>query len=212
MPVNCNVEAICNVEKETKRLPTLNIITDHYGITPSYTVYGEEARSHAYFHKFKLDLNINATSLAINHITILEKYKNSNKPLLIFESDAICLHDFDTIDTNINAVIQSMVENNIDFVFLGVGCFDTVDTSLFKQIDRNLFKKLQSRCTESYIISPTGIRRYLEYFYTKQNNHTAIDADYNLFFEEHTDIICCWLIPELFKQGSRCMYESLVPI
>jgi len=210
-PLKCNVEVICNVSKEQDRIDTLKNITNHYNVVPTYTIYGQDARNHTYFPKFKPSLNINASSLAINHITLFEKYKNTENPLLVFESDVLCLYNFDTIDNKIGETIKHMSENSIDFVFLGKGCFSHVDTNGRSQVADNLYTASTSRCTESYLISPNGIRKYLEYFYTAPV-HTAIDADFNLFYEANKDIQVCWLIPELFSQGSRSIYPSLVPI
>lgn len=216
MPVNCNVEIICNTEKETNRLAELHKIIEHYKVTPSYTVYGEETQSHKYFSKYRQKLNVSAISLAINHVSILEKYKDSDKPLLIFESDALCLHDFDTTDSELNNVMDLMKKHSIDYVFLGLGCFDDPSGELrlpsTVHITEGLYKTGHSRCTEAYLVSPNGIRRYLDYFYRIEKNHTAMDAEYNIFFDTNPDVIACWLIPELFKQGSRSIYGSLVPV
>jgi hypothetical protein len=212
MSVNCHVEIICNTEKEPDRIPTIELITNHYNITPYFTVYGEDTRSHKYFPKYRQQLNTSAISLAINHITLLEKYKDSDKTLLIFESDVLCLLDFDIIDNKLNSIIESMNTHSIDFVFLGIGCFDSIDKNNYTLIENDIYKTGTSRCTEAYLIRPNGMRKYLDYFYNVINNHTAIDADYNLFFKGHPEIISCWLIPELFKQGSRSIYKSLVPV
>jgi len=207
----CHIEAICNTTIETDRLVTLKRITDHYGIVPTCATYGESARAHPYFNRFHYRCRLNARSLAINHITILEKYRNSTKPLLIFESDVLAIQDLDTTDRTLKQVLKDMTAQSIDFVFLGKGCFPSVDTSQRRHIVNDLYHSATSRCTESYLISPKGIRAYLDYFYTTLG-HIEIDADYNVFFNARQDIKCCWAIPELFKQGSlEGMYTSLVP-
>ena len=205
----CIVEVICNTDKETDRLKTLNIITDHYAVSPGCIVYGEEAKGHPYYSKFIFKLN--QTSLAINHIMLMEKYKDSDMPLLIFESDVLCLHDLTIIDSKLKQVIADMKTHAIDFVFLGKGCFPSVDSKNYKHIVNDLYKSSISRCTESYIISPRGMKAYLDFF-NSTNNHTAIDADYNILFNTRPDILCCWSLPELFKQGSLTgLYSSLIP-
>ena len=204
------MEAICNTSIETNRLATLEHITNHYEIQPGYTIYGDETPSHPYYPKFNCLLN--ARSLAINHITLLEKHKNSHKPLLIFESDVLCIHSLNHTDDKLRQIIHDMIEHTIDFVFLGKGCFPTVKTEDRVHIVNDLYKAASSRCTESYLISPRGIQAYLEFFNTT-DNHTAIDADYNIFYRAYPHISCAWTIPELFKQGSlEGIYPSLVPL
>ena len=210
-PLNCQVELICNVPKELNRYDTVRKIADHYNIVPTYTIYGDDTRNHPYFDKFESTLNIHATSLAINHISLLEKYKDTQVPLLMFESDVLCCSDFSSIDAKLKETIQIMYEKHIDFVFLGKGCFDHIDKNNYTHVQNDLYVSHTSRCTESYLISPNGIRQYLDYFYNN-TNHTAIDADYNLFFKTVPSCKLCWQIPELFYQGSRHMYTSLVPI
>jgi hypothetical protein len=210
IPALINMEAICNTSVETNRLKTLSLITDHYKIQPGCTTYGADAQSHPYYSKFNCLLN--ARSLAINHIVLLEKHKNSNKPLLIFESDVLCIDPLNHIDAKLQQIINDMAEKKIDFIFLGKGCFSSVNTSDRMHIVNDLYKSNTSRCTEAYLISPTGIQAYLDYF-NSTDNHTAIDADYNIFFKAYPHISCAWTIPELFRQGSMDgTYQSLVPL
>lgn len=205
----CNIEVICNTVKEADRLKTLNIITDHYAVSPGCIAYGEEAKKHPYYSKFICKLN--ATSLTINHIALMEKYKDSEFPLLIFESDVLCLYDLTTIDSKLKQIIADMNTHAIDFVFLGKGCFASVDTKNYTHIVNDLYKSTTSRCTEAHIISPRGMKAYLDFFNSTEN-HTVIDADYNIFFKTRPDILCCWALPELFKQGSLSgLYSSLIP-
>jgi GR25 family glycosyltransferase involved in LPS biosynthesis len=205
----CNMEIICNMAAESERLKTLQPIIDHYNLQPGYTTYGEDAKSHPYYSKFNAKLH--QISLTINHIVLMEKYRESNKPLLLFESDVLCLEDFIATDIKLHNIIKDMETHSIDFVFLGKGCFPSVDTRTLKHVTNNLYKTNTSRCTESHIISPAGIKKFLEYFYST-NNHTVIDTNYNIFFKAHPEVFCCWAIPELFMQGSISgMYSSLIP-
>jgi hypothetical protein len=210
IPALINMEAICNTSVETNRLATLNHITNHYMIQPGCATYGADVESHPYYSKFNCLLN--ARSLAINHITLLEKHKNSYKPLLIFESDVLCIHSLEHTDDKLRQIIRDMIEHTIDFVFLGKGCFQSINTNNHVHIVNDLYKAVSSRCTESYLISPRGIQAYLDFFNTT-DNHTAIDADYNIFFKAYPHISCAWAIPELFRQGSMDgTYSSLVPL
>jgi hypothetical protein len=207
-----HIEAICNTAVETDRVATLRSITDHYRIQPGYTVYGEEAASHPYYSKFTCKMN--ARSLAINHITLLEKYKDATKPLLLFESDVLCLYPFEYIDTQLAQIVKDMRTHQIDFVFLGKGCFQDTQAILPRvgpRITGGLYQSTTSRCTEAFLISPQGIRAYLEFFYTAPL-HKAIDADFNELFRVRPEIRCAWAIPELFRQGSEAgLYKSRVP-
>jgi hypothetical protein len=206
-----NVEIICNVEAEANRLPTLRPFLEHYGVEPSCATYGSSTISHPYYTKFSSS-TLPAISLAINHVILMEKHRDSEKPLLLFESDVLPLNEFQQIDQHLTTIRKSMVDLSIDFVFLGKGCFQIMDTRGLTRATSNLFFSRRSRCTEAYLISPKGIRAYLNYFYTTEN-HRAIDGDFNVFFEAHPEIGCGLAIPELFCQGSHTgLYKSLIPI
>jgi hypothetical protein len=141
----------------------------------------------------------------------MEKHKDSEKPLLLFESDVLPLYEFKHIDQQLAAIMKSMRDLSIDFVFLGKGCFQVMDTRGLQRATSNLFFSRRSRCTEAYLVSPKGIQAYLNYFYTTEK-HIAIDSDFNMFFEAHPKIGCALAIPELFCQGSHTgLYKSLVP-
>jgi hypothetical protein len=200
-----NVEIIGNLSIENERINTLQPLLDYFNVTPTYTVWGEEAKSHKLYDKFYDETNINAISLAINHVSLLEKYKNENKFLLIYESDAKPLYNLDTIDKDIINTIEEMKTNKIDFVFLGKGCFNHIDindnSNGLTKITNTLYKSQNSRCTESYLVSPDGINKFLDFF-MNNDMHTVIDFTYNYFFK-HTGTISCWKIPELFYQDAN---------
>ena len=180
----------------------------YYNIEPTYTVWSKMARLHSYWKKFLKTMNQNQISLAINHIGIFETYKDCGKYLLVLESDATLLQD------KVEQVVQLMKEHNIDFVFVGVGCFPNLDIKNFRlshyspeccfninlanPIGEILYQTNTSRCTEAYIVSPKGMQKYLEYFYNTEN-HNTIDFDFNNFFYQ-TKTASYWAIPELFYQ------------
>jgi len=206
-----NVEIIYNTEAEANRLPTLRPFLEHYGIEPSCETYGLSAKAHPYYSKFSSS-TLPAISLAINHVVLMEKHRDSEKPLLLFESDVLPLYEFQQIDQHLATIMKSMRDLSIDFVFLGKGCFQVMDTRGLARATPNLFFSRRSRCTEAYLVSPKGIQAYLNYFYTTEN-HRAIDGDFNMFFEAHPEIGCALAIPELFCQGSHTgLYKSLIPI
>jgi hypothetical protein len=210
------VNVICNSEFESERLKTLKTLLTHFDILPNYSVWGENTKIHKYYNKFTSGINTPARSLCINYINCFEQYSNSNKYLLMFESDCIPLDNLDKIEKKIQDTIQIMEKNDIDFVFICKGCFQNIninDTRInvnhqrcinnidFKNIqcfDNILYLTNASRCTEAFLVSPKGIKSYLEYFYSR-NDHITIDLDFNCFFYE-TKVKSCWLIPELFKQ------------
>jgi len=206
-----DVEIISNLSIESNRLKTLQPIIDFYNVEPSYTVWGDEAKNHELYGKFK-QLNIGEISLAINHISVFNKYRNTDKFLCIFESDVISLYDNNYIHKEIEKTIYEMKKNNIDFCFIGKGCFQDFNTIQFvidpiTKITEILHKIDASRCTESYIVSPSGIKKYIEYF-NNTSNHCAIDFDFNNFFRIYTNITC-WRVPELFSQGTHTnLYKS----
>jgi len=209
-----DVEVICNAHKEDNRLQTLQPILKYYSIQPSYTVWGEGAREHQLYPTYAMGTDINGVSLAINHVELIKQHSTSDKFLLLLESDVMPLHDMKYIDSEIKKTIQEMKTHSIDFVFLGKGCFmntislDDPRFNFIKMTD-TLFKTEGSRCTESYIISPSGIRKFLEY-YNSIDDHTAIDYEYNFFFKMKY-ATSCWKIPELFKQGTHTgVYNSQI--
>jgi hypothetical protein len=224
------VELISNYELEKDRHEDIDKILTLFNIKPTYECYGETAKDHPLFNKFAQSVNLNARSLAINHIYLLKKYINKNAYLVIFESDVIQLFNDTIIEYSIIEDIDKMQKYDIDYIFLGMGCFgsfdsydkiakqlETVSNPIkenlpFKEIEKNLFCVNKSRCTESYIISPKGIQKFLEWFYNNKE-HMPIDFAFNLFFDQVPNTIGCWRYPELFKQGS-CInkYKSLVQL
>jgi hypothetical protein len=224
------VELISNYELEKDRHEDIDKILTMFNIKPTYECYGETAKDHPLFNKFAGSVNLNARSLAINHIYLLKRYIAKNAYLVIFESDVIQLFNDTIIEYSIIDDIDKMQKYDIDFIFLGMGCFgsfdsydkiakqlETVSNAIkenlpFKEIEKNLFCVNKSRCTESYIISPKGIQKFLEWFYNNKE-HMPIDFAFNLFFDQVPNTIGCWRYPELFKQGS-CInkYKSLVQL
>jgi hypothetical protein len=122
----------------------------------------------------------------------------------------IHLYDFNHIDQKLATITQSMIDMSIDFVFLGKGCFPTVDTAKLTRVTEDLFLTRHSRCTEAYLISPNGRQAYLDFFHTT-DNHVVIDWDFNMFFSKQPEIKCAWAIPELFSQGSQIgLYKTTI--
>lgn len=198
-----HVEIIYNEKKEIERYKTLEPIMKYYNVKPSCAVWGEETRQHELFNKFYSGTNINAASLAINHISIMQRYRDKNKYLLIFESDVLPLYDLNKVDEEIKLSVKEMIANNIDFAFIGKGCFENAFKSPAKlsKISNTLYISNGSRCTESYIVSPKGIANFLDYFEENIDN-TCIDFLFNAFFKIKKNSVACWRLPELFQQGT----------
>jgi hypothetical protein len=211
------VEVIGSYTHEPEREASLRPITDYYHVTPSVASYGKEALGHPLYAMFNTQKKTtNEISLAINHLVLFEKYVNTNQYLVVFESDAIPLFPMDVIDSEIRKDIQTMREKHIDFAFIGLGCFEELrasDKKPNKKISNTLWippfdpftygpnVNGASRCTESYIASPIGIRSFLEWFRARVN-HDAIDWGFNYYFRDNPTRRGCWRSPELFKQGS----------
>ena len=213
------VEVIGNVEKEAPRLKTLQPILDYFQVVPSTACYGDTARTHPYFGKFKKSLTINEISLAINHIALLEKYANSGRFLLIFESDAIPTVSMPDADAGIRMDIRAMREHGVQFAFICHGCIN-VGEDVYTNPDNRLGETLYvprfrgangaSRCDEAYIISPEGMRSFLAWFRPRVN-HDAIDWAFNHYFIQTPTALGCWRHPVLFRQGSEDkLYPSLL--
>ena len=208
-----DVEVICNREKEPERLQTLQPVLDYFKIEPVCSVWGEEARGHELFNTFRQGTHINGVSLAINHIEVLRRYIESGRYLLVLESDVVPIYDMNCIDSSIEQTIEDMKEQSIDFCFLGEGCFTNINPNtfhlpLYKRTE-TLYETPNSRCTESYVVSPRGIASFLSFI--KTFDMTVIDFTFNFFFQNHSTK-SSWRIPELFKQGSLTgLYSGNIP-
>jgi len=196
---NYKVELICNVSKETERIEKLGPILDLFNITPSYSVDKSDVERHELYNKFSKVITKSEASLYINHIVILKNYSDKGKYVLIFESDVKPLKELNSIESDLNTLVEQMTEKNIDIVFIGKGHLPYVNTSEYQKLTDTLYRVNSSRCTEAYMVSPRFIEKYLEYF-DNTDNHVSIDHDYNNFFKATDDIVVAWRIPELFEQ------------
>ena len=208
-------ELILNMEKEADRYEELKPIVEAFGITPTFVVGKDKVSTHPLYHKFdtnqnKLRNTASEISAAINHIECIKKHKDTNDYVLIFESDVKPLYSIAEIKRDIENVLHEMEDHKIDFVFLGKGHLDSVNSTKLSKFTDTLFKwrDKASRCAESYIVSPNGIARYLEYV-EKEPHHVAIDWDFNYFFRKNDDINVAWRIPELFKQNKEKFASSI---
>jgi len=200
--------SIIGSKTEVERYNKLKYLLEYFHIDFEHITYGNNTLYHKFSNKFKINKKISEISLAINHYELLKKYKNIKKYLCIFESDIIPLKELTYISNKIEDLVDKMIFYNIDFIFIGSGCFLKVPFNSEKICDE-LYKVNRSKCTDSYIISPNAINKYLEYF-ENTDNHDAIDEDYNIFFEKEK-INVCWLDPELFVQGSQCgVFNSII--
>jgi hypothetical protein len=210
------VEVICNREKEPERLQTLQPVLDYFKVEPVCTVWGEEARGHELFKTFRQGTHINGLSLAINHIEVFKRYRDSGCYLVILESDVMPIYPIKDVDSEIEKTIEEMKTHFINFCFIGEGCFGGVNPPNFpslpspmKKLTDMLYVGYNSRCTESYIVSPHGIQLFLSFIETF--NTTVIDFTFNYFFQ-HTQTLSAWRFPELFRQGSQCgLYGGNIP-
>lgn len=213
------VEIIGSPEKEPERMTTLQILIDYYKVSPSVTCYGQDVVSLPLYSRFNAAKGINVISLAVNHVSLLERYAQTNQFLVVFESDAIPTYSMDEVDAGIRKDIEVMREHGIDFAFIGHGCInvgDDVYTNPANRVgdalyfSRHVSMNGASRCTESYIVSPNGMRSFLAWFHPRVN-HDAIDWAFNHYFIQNPSALGCWRHPELFRQGSEDrMYPSLL--
>lgn len=213
--VKYGTELILNMEKEADRYKELKPIVEAFRITPTFVVGKDKVSTHPLYPKFNTDQNKlrntpSEISTAINHIECIKKHKDTNDYALIFESDVKPLYSIPDIKRDIENTLNEMVEHKIDFVFLGKGHLDFVNSTKLSKFTDTLFKwrNKASRCAESYIVSPNGIARYLEYV-EKEPHHVAIDWDFNYFFRKNDDINVAWRIPELFKQNKEKFASSI---
>lgn len=151
--------------------------------------------------------------------------------VLFLESDVSPLYNLEYIDEKIEQIVSTMKKESIDFVFVGRGCFGIDNPELFEvsvnsknlsfgcslkdvQVyslgeneNRHLYETGLTRCTEAFIVSFEGMRKFLEHFH--EYNHPegvgkiAIDWELNHFFKvSSSNVKVCWCIPELFMQAS----------
>ena len=206
------VELISNYSVETDRHETIDSLSTFFKCKPTFECWKNTVDQHPLFTRFSLEKSMGNRSLAINHITLFKKYVNKNKYLVVLESDAIPNQPLSSIEESIQKTILYMNHFSIDSVFLGCGCFLPLtqeQVANVNKIGENLIIINQSRCTESYIISPNGMEKFLKWFYSKMN-HVEIDWMFNNLFNE-VSCINCWHYPELFYQGSEFgKYKSSV--
>jgi len=169
--------------------------------------------------KFSKKLNTASISLIINYISVLKKYRDTNRPLLILESDAVELYKLSDVNNDIIKTIIEMEDRGVEITFLGKGCFNILDFNNLphplNKLSETLYRTTHSRCTESVLFSPLGIRNFLGYIESLISTNILIDSPIdwllNNYFEKYPDRIYCWKIPELFLQGSFSkMYSSLI--
>ena len=192
-------ELICNVAKEGDRLEKLKPLIEAFNITPSYYVDKTNVKDHPMYNKFSEKATPSERSLTINHVTNLQKHKDTGKFVLMFESDVKLLTDIKTLMSELDKIVNEMKENNVGITFLGKGHLNTVDTSKYEKISETLYKTGESRCTEAYIISPACLNTYLNYVNNTNENVTP-DWNFNYFLKATPNVIACWRIPELFEQ------------
>ena len=212
-----DVEIICNIVEEGKRLKTLVNSINYFNVVPSYTVYGIDTANHELYSHFSNSLSTASISLIINHISILKKYRDTNRPLLILESDAVELYNLSDINNEIIKTIFEMEDYGVEIAFLGKGCFTILDFNALPhpliKITDTLYRSSHSRCTESVLFTPLGVRNFLAYIESLISDNilidTAIDWLLNSYFKKYPERMYCWKIPELFLQGSFIgMYNS----
>ena len=78
-------ELICDVSKEKDRLEKLKPILEAFNITPSYYVDKTNVHEHPLYNKFTAKSSNSEKSLTINHVTNLQKHKDSGKFVLMFD-------------------------------------------------------------------------------------------------------------------------------
>ena len=191
------VELICNAEKERERLKHLEPLIKLFSITPSYYVDKANVQQHPLYSRFSAQATNSERSLTINHVLNLDK--NRGKYVLMLESDVKPRVELGVLKKEIDRVVQQMKDAKVDIVFLGRTHLSGVDTSKYEQVAETLYKTGNSRCTDSYIISPECINKYLEYVNSITTNQPA-DLNYDNFFKAKPEIVACWKIPELFDQ------------
>lgn len=192
-----SVELICNAEKEPERLKGLWPLIKLFSITPSYYVDKTNVQQHPLYSRFSAQVTNSERSLTINHVLNLDK--NRGKYVLMLESDVKPQVELDVLKKEIDKVVQQMKDTNVDIVFLGRTHLPGADTSNYEEVADTLYKTGNSRCTDSYIISPGCINKYLEYVNSISTNQPA-DLNYDNFFKAKPQVVACWKIPELFDQ------------
>lgn len=147
------------------------------------------------------NINDAEISLFLHHIECFKKIiENQDEFALILEDDAI----FDNIffETLKNYLIH--LPSNWDMLFIGDGCGIHVPQDYLDKYKKcNIFRAHSTRCADSYLITQSCAKRFLEIF----NNETflcnlPIDLWYNLTISSE-NIKVFWAEPTIVTQGSE---------
>jgi len=146
-------------------------------------------------------------SLFYNHYSVLKHIKNNYKEgyFLICESDVIPNKNMDNFNNFVSFLNNN--EEKWDIINIGTPYTYMIFDNFFLEDFTNqtneyrLIRKKQTRCTDSFIFSYSGIVKYLNIIETDLNYELAYDHYMNYILEKH-DIKMYWSIPSFFDQGS----------
>jgi GR25 family glycosyltransferase involved in LPS biosynthesis len=105
----------------------------------------------------------NELGCLLSHYNLIKSIKDSTKPVLILEDDAVITGDISTVKP----------PDNFDLLFMG-HCL----TKDLKKVYDNIYKSYNIFCTHGYLISPSGIKKMLNYF-NNDNFLYPIDTIYD---------------------------------
>jgi hypothetical protein len=148
-------------------------------------------------------------SLFYNHYSVLKHIKNNYKDgyFLICESDVIPNKNIDIFNDflfflNNNKEKWDIINIGTPYTYMMFDNFFLEDFTNESNKYR-LIKKKQTRCTDSFIFSYSGIIKYLNIIDNDLNYELPYDHYMNYILEKYSnDIKMYWSIPSFFDQGS----------
>jgi len=154
-------------------------------------------------------------SLFINHISVLKEIKKNYKDgyFLVFESDV-----FPSDNINIfNETLELLNKNNHNWDVINIGsAFEShlydgfYDEDFTNKNDKiRMILKRETRCTDSFIWSYSGILKYLNLINNNLNYELGYDHYMNLcILTKNPNFKLYWSIPSFFHQASNSILKS----
>ncbi len=153
-------------------------------------------------------------SLFLNFLMLFEKLlaEYSDGYFLIFESDVLFDRPILPYLQCLELILQS---NPPDCFSIGSGC-DMVHINVnTDDMNFQIFRECLVRCTDSFLFSYAGIRKFVDYIYAFQQTNGSInqpiDNFFETFLESNEDYVQLWVWPSLTHQGSQYgVYKSSI--
>jgi len=135
------------------------------------------------------------SAIFLSHLEAYHKIIEKNEPALILEDDAILSYDF---VYRLNKYMKEL-PNDYDMLFIGNGCNHHIHP-YFVVDNKSVYKRnngeFLTRCTDSYVLSPTGCKKIIQFI--KEKISEPIDIWLN-----QLDANVYWAEPTIVQQGTQ---------